>query len=98
MIFIHVQNIFFIYIKTLPSKEKKKDDLHAYAPRPPFPQRLVKPKTAINKEVFYTIAQVKINIPLPDAIKQIPAYAKFLKDLCTVKRKMHVKELAFLTE
>jgi hypothetical protein len=25
----------------------------------------------------------KINIPLLDAIQQVPAYAKFLKDLCT---------------
>jgi hypothetical protein len=31
--------------------------------------------------------QVKINIPLLDAIQQVPAYAKFLKDLCTQKRK-----------
>ncbi|XP_031269937.1 uncharacterized protein LOC116128366 [Pistacia vera] len=32
--------------------------------------------------------QVQINIPLLDAIKQVPAYAKFLKDLCTQKRRM----------
>nr|GEZ28902.1 hypothetical protein [Tanacetum cinerariifolium] len=31
---------------------------------------------------------LKINLPLIDAIKQIPAYAKFLKDLCTQKRKL----------
>ena len=31
--------------------------------------------------------QVNINIPLLDAIKQVPRYAKFLKDLCTQKRK-----------
>jgi hypothetical protein len=35
-------------------------------------------------EVF---KQVKINLPLLDAIKQVLAYAKFLKDLCTQKRK-----------
>ena len=34
-----------------------------------------------------TFKQVKVNIPLLDAIKQVPAYAKFLKDLCTQKRK-----------
>jgi hypothetical protein len=27
--------------------------------------------------------QVKINLSLLDAIKQVSAYAKFLKDLCT---------------
>jgi hypothetical protein len=35
-------------------------------------------------EVF---KQVKISIPLLDDIQQVPAYAKFLKDLCTQKRK-----------
>ncbi|RVW84180.1 hypothetical protein CK203_045280 [Vitis vinifera] len=31
-------------------------------------------------------------------IKQVPTYAKFLKDLCTVKRGLHVTKKAFLTE
>ncbi|XP_059624851.1 uncharacterized protein LOC132268127 [Cornus florida] len=35
-------------------------------------------------EVF---KQVNINLPLLDAIRQIPLYTKFLKDLCTQKRK-----------
>ncbi|RVW67207.1 Transposon Ty3-I Gag-Pol polyprotein [Vitis vinifera] len=42
--------------------------------------------------------QVKVNIPLLDMIKQVPTYAKFLKDLCTVKRGLHVTKKAFLTE
>ena len=33
-----------------------------------------------------------------DAIKKIPSYAKFLKDLCTVKRKLGVNKDAFMTE
>ncbi|XP_073307370.1 uncharacterized protein [Primulina huaijiensis] len=33
-----------------------------------------------------------------DSIKQVPSYAKFLKDLCTVKRKLNVKKKAFLAE
>ena len=41
---------------------------------------------------------MKLNIPLLDAIKQIPSYAKFLKDLCTVKRKLGVNKEAFMTE
>jgi hypothetical protein len=40
----------------------------------------------------------KINISLRDAIKQVPFYAKFLKDLCTVKRKLNVKKKDFLAE
>ena len=33
-----------------------------------------------------------------DAIKHVPSYAKFLKDLCIVKRKLNVKKKAFLAE
>lgn len=48
-------------------------------------------------EVF---KQVKVNIPLLDAIKQVPIYAKFLKDLCTQKRKnrTNVYKKVLLTE
>ncbi|XP_052621053.1 uncharacterized protein LOC128126918 [Lactuca sativa] len=35
---------------------------------------------------------VQINIPLLNAIKQIPSYTKFLKDLCTKKRKFKANE------
>ncbi|KAJ9164529.1 hypothetical protein P3X46_024094 [Hevea brasiliensis] len=35
---------------------------------------------------------VEVNIPLLDAIKQIPRYAKFLKELCTIKRKLRNNE------
>jgi len=35
---------------------------------------------------------------LLDAIKHVPSYAKFLKDLCIVKRKLNVKKKAFLAE
>ncbi|XP_071714195.1 uncharacterized protein [Rutidosis leptorrhynchoides] len=44
------------------------------------------PKT---DDMWETFQQVKINIPLINAIKQIPAYAKFLKDLCVQKRKLN---------
>jgi hypothetical protein len=42
--------------------------------------------------------QVQINIPFSDAIQQVPSYAKFLKDLITVKRKTNVPKKAFLTK
>lgn len=42
--------------------------------------------------------QVNINIPLLNAIKQVLAYAKFLKDLCTKKRQLHVHKKAFPIE
>jgi hypothetical protein len=60
-----------------------------YKPVAPFLQRLLAPKKGIeNQDILEVFKQVKINIPLLDAIKQIPSYAKFLKDLCTVKRKL----------
>ena len=41
---------------------------------------------------------MKVNIPLLDKIKQVPTYAKFLKDLCTVKKGLGIEKKAFLTE
>ena len=41
---------------------------------------------------------MKVNIPLLNMIKQVPTYAKILKDLCTVKRCLNVNKKAFLTE
>ena len=39
-----------------------------------------------------------MNIPLLDMIKQVPTYAKFLKDLCTIKKVLGIEKKAFLTE
>ena len=39
-----------------------------------------------------------MNIPLLDMIKQVPSYAKLLKDLCTVKKGLGIEKKAFLTE
>ena len=41
---------------------------------------------------------MKVNIPLLDIIKQVPAYAKFLKDLYTIKKGLGIEKKAFLTE
>ena len=66
---------------------------------PPFPQVLRKKKNYVNQtEMLEFLRQVKVNIPLLDMIKQVPTYAKFLKDLCTVKKGLNVNKKAFLTE
>ncbi|XP_026399757.1 uncharacterized protein LOC113295641 [Papaver somniferum] len=64
----------------------------------PFPHRLMftKPPTGY-KDILDVLQQVKVNIPLLSVIKQIPAYAKSIKDLCTIKRKHNVQKKAFLT-
>ena len=39
-----------------------------------------------------------MNISLLDMIKQVLTYAKFLKDLCTVKKGLGINKKAFLTK
>jgi len=76
-------------------KKKKTDS----PPVLPFSHAMTKQrKVNHNSKIFETFKQVRINIPLLDAIKHVPYYAKFMKDLCTVKRKLNVKKKAFLAE
>ncbi|RVW64078.1 Retrovirus-related Pol polyprotein from transposon 17.6 [Vitis vinifera] len=76
----------------------KEDMMKKHMP-PPFPQALHGKKGIKNSsEILEVLRQVKVNIPLLDMIKQVPTYAKFLKDLCTVKRVLIVTKKAFLTE
>jgi len=65
-------------------------------PLPPFPHRLKKKDQVNVEKIRETFSQVKINIPLLDAIQQMPPYAKFLKDLCTTKRATSVPKKALL--
>ena len=66
---------------------------------PPFPQALRSKKKASQQAgILEVLRQVKINIPLLDIIKQVPAYAKFLKDICTIKKGLGIEKKAFLTE
>ncbi|XP_044510154.1 uncharacterized protein LOC123228765 [Mangifera indica] len=61
-----------------------------YKPVPPFPEAL-KLKCESNADLYETFRKCEVNIPLFDAIKQVPRYAKFLKELCTLKRKQKLK-------
>ena len=75
------------------------EDKATHIPPAPYPHRLRTQKKVNNHSKIYELfKQVKLNIPLLDTIKQIPSYAKFLKDLCTVKRKLGVNKEAFMTE
>ena len=66
---------------------------------PPFPQALKgKKKETQQAGILEVLRQVKVYIPLLDIIKQVPAYAKFLKDLCTIKKGLGIEKKAFLTE
>ncbi|XP_016704294.2 uncharacterized protein [Gossypium hirsutum] len=71
----------------------------SYLPKAPFPQRLRKEKSDnVNVKILETFRKVQVNIPLIDAIKQVPRYAKFLKELCTSKRKLIGNEKISLGE
>ncbi|XP_071687862.1 uncharacterized protein [Rutidosis leptorrhynchoides] len=73
----------------------EEDEESGTEPKPvPFPKALESPnqfpygkKGPHSEDMWETFKQVKIKFPLLDAIKQVPSYAKFLKDLCTQKRK-----------
>ncbi|XP_071902873.1 uncharacterized protein [Coffea arabica] len=68
-------------------------------PPPPFPSRLAKSKKQEQEqEILDTFRKVEVNIPLLDAIKQIPRYAKFLKELCTGKKKLKGNEKVHMGE
>ena len=82
-----------------PENEAPKGDTLNKSTPPPFPQALRNKKKAINQtEILEVPRQVKVNIPLLDMIKQVPTYAKFLKNLCTMKRGLNVNKKVFLTE
>jgi hypothetical protein len=71
----------------------------ALMPKAPYPERLQAPRNGRKLEdILEVFKQVQINIPFLDAIQQIPSYAKFLKDLVTMKRKTNVPKKAFMTE
>nr|CAN63061.1 hypothetical protein VITISV_030508 [Vitis vinifera] len=82
-----------------PDKELIKEELMKKRTSPPFAQALHGKKGSKNaSEILEVLRQVKVNIPLLDMIKQVPSYAKFLKDLCTIKRGLNVNKKAFLIE
>ena len=71
-----------------PNNEETQEPLEPYQPIAPFPRRLaLKKQTEQVEKILEIFKQVKVNVPLLDAIEQVPSYAKFLKDMCT--RKMH---------
>ncbi|XP_027351233.1 uncharacterized protein LOC113862342 [Abrus precatorius] len=51
----------------------------------------------MDQELLDTFKKVEINIPLLDAIKQIPRYAKFLKELCTYKRNLKKRNVQLVS-
>ena len=84
---------------TEPEEVVIKQTVERNKPSPPFPQSLKTKKKAINQaEILEVLKQVKVNIPLLDMTKQVPTYAKFLKDLCTIKKGLGINKKSFMSE
>ncbi|XP_022880996.1 uncharacterized protein LOC111398309 [Olea europaea var. sylvestris] len=72
--------------------KRKFPPLSEFKPIPHFPQALAESrKDEPNEELYETFRKCEVNIPLLDAIKQVSHYDKFLKELCTIKRKQKLK-------
>ncbi|KAM1702503.1 hypothetical protein COP1_027971 [Malus domestica] len=65
----------------------------------PFPRRFMQSKKdESDKDILDTFRKVQVNIPLLDAIKQVPKYAKFLKEFCTTRKRASNKEVVRVSE
>ncbi|KAM0959683.1 hypothetical protein ACFX2C_024807 [Malus domestica] len=65
----------------------------------PFPSRFKQTKKEeAEKDILETFRKVQVNIPLLDAIKQVPRYAKFLKELCTTRKRISNKEVVQVSD
>ena len=72
-----------------PKRTINQEDMMKKHTPPPFPQALHGKKGINNaSEILKVLRQVEVSIPLLDMIKQVPTYAKFLKDLCTIKKRV----------
>ncbi|KAL5550632.1 hypothetical protein UlMin_000808 [Ulmus minor] len=67
-------------------------------PPPPFPQRFKKQQQDHQFRRFLDVLkQLHINIPLVEALEQMPNYVKFMKDMLTKKRRFGEFETVALT-
>ncbi|XP_070050076.1 uncharacterized protein [Nicotiana tomentosiformis] len=75
-----------------PVVQKEKESLPK--PPPPYPQKLVK-KNGENqfKKFIQMMKSLSINVPLVEALEDMPSYAKFMKDLVTKKQSMNFETI-----
>ncbi|XP_026421015.1 uncharacterized protein LOC113317090 [Papaver somniferum] len=71
------------------TNSNSKARVSTYATPPTFPSRFAKSnKETLYQEIWEIFKKIEVNIPLIDTIRQVPRYAKFLKELCTNKHKL----------
>ncbi|XP_024200618.1 uncharacterized protein LOC112203954 [Rosa chinensis] len=65
----------------------------------PFPNRFAKSKKEEEeKPILEIFKKVQVNIPLIECLTQIPKYAKYLKELCTTRRRTREKKVVKMSE
>ncbi|XP_026459647.1 uncharacterized protein LOC113360348 [Papaver somniferum] len=71
------------------TNSKPKPLISTYVTPPPFPNRFAKSKKeTLDKEIWEIFKKIGVNIPLIEAIRKVPHYAKFLKEFFTNKHKL----------
>ncbi|XP_070032457.1 uncharacterized protein [Nicotiana tomentosiformis] len=81
------------------SRREESDDVSKNMPALPFPQKLYREKLDKQFERFLDmLKQVNVNFPFTNVLSQMPAYAKFLKEILTKKRKIEETSVVKLTE
>ncbi|CAN6697870.1 unnamed protein product [Malus baccata var. baccata] len=74
-------------------------NFNVVSPNVPFPRRFMQlKKEEAKNDILEMFRKVQVNIPLLDAIKQVSRYAKFLKELCTTRKKISTKEVVKVGE
>ena len=69
-----------------------------WTPLIPYPQRLRKSKLKQFTKFMEVFKKLQINIPFMDALKKMPSYVKFIKDILSKKQKLEDYENIALTE
>ncbi|XP_070054380.1 uncharacterized protein [Nicotiana tomentosiformis] len=70
-----------------------------HTPTLPFPQKLYREKLDMQFERFMDmLKQVNVNLPFTEVLYQMPAYANFLKEILTKKRKIEEASVVKLTK
>ncbi|XP_056697645.1 uncharacterized protein [Spinacia oleracea] len=68
-------------------------------PKLPYPQRFIRHKLDVQFSKFLDVLRkLHITISFTDALKQMPTYSRFLKEILSGKRDCDVKETVNLTE
>ncbi|XP_010694894.2 uncharacterized protein LOC104907633 [Beta vulgaris subsp. vulgaris] len=75
-----------------PNSHQEVKSFPDFKPVPPFPESLKdNRKLESSKDIYETFSQCVVNIPFLKLIKDVPLYAKWLKEICSIKKKKSLK-------